>query len=271
MASPQTKTNAIMERIQSLPAETGPNDFLVRSIQIDIQKVRQVDPAGSYMLDGMLNTALKRRDYAIAAHENSVRLAPSRDDVLWNYYASLGMLACYREAQAIAQRMVASGYISDTHIESALWSSLLVLDDAAFYACLKEYGYLVQGQDTQRGVDHMIQVADAIQRTKEREPGLSSDMERVWEHVQSTLREHDQTMVNFAAREIDFYGQSTLHLEYPIEASINRIMILNDALLKKISSDESIHHWDSVIATFVHAEIDNEEKARNAGNARTSS
>lgn len=256
---PARKTNEIIERLSALPPDAEPRDFAVRQIQREIDKLKKVDVAAAWMLQGMLCATLNDLEGSRDAHRRSVALGPGRSQLLWNESASLCSFSLLAEAREKVGKMLEAGYIETKYIESALWLCMVTLDVERFFHFLGDYADFVQEPDARDVIEEMKQNADVIGAFLSDFPSVRQDVGRLYAHVQSALEEYRQSVVTFVAKEDNFYGQRVLHIDYFVESQAEVVMGMNDALLDKISEDDDFQHWDSIIASFVHV---SEEKSQ---------
>lgn len=255
------KTNELMDRIVDLPDGGGGNTFEIQRLKSDIGKLLKVEAASSYMLEGILYAKLRDAAASRNAHERSVRLSVSASK-LWNYSASMASLAHYAEARDQVARLLALGYTQSHYVKSLLWLSLVTLDFSGFDQSYQRYAHLADDAGHQGTVGHMKLHADTIADFVAAFPEVRPDLDRLYFHVQSVL-EDEQTSISIHwlnVKEDNFMGQRVLHLDYSIEAEVDSVIRLNEALLNKVSMDDSLEHWDSVIASFVPSQPDDEQQ-----------
>lgn len=256
MPAPALKTSELMQAVLAVDGKTSrEGDFSVRKLRKEVDSVRKYEPATAYMLDGILSARLREYSNSRKAHEASVKLAPSDDTLLWNYSASMTSFARYHEALPLVQRLVDMGYGNLDYLKSLLWLSLVSLDIESLKDSLvkiQRFNHdlvkILEGTDMESSYMTFQQyIADF--------PSVEKDLKRVFAHVQSVLEEQSHVAVRLDIRENEFYKQRVLHLQYLVESDDNsNVLALNDALLQKVSSDESIQCWDTLIPTFVFSE-----------------
>jgi tetratricopeptide (TPR) repeat protein len=252
MATPQLKTSDIMDRIEALPKGLARSDFQVRQIQREIDKLRGVDPASAYMLDGILCTALRDFENAVAAHRNAVQLDPGREAIRYNFFASLSMFGHFKEASEVIAEMLRLGMVDDTNIKCGIWMSTLAVKHDLAKELIRKYSDLIQKQDLREGIKHMEENNSVIQHFLGQSLSLKKDADRLYNHVQSTLEKNTASVIGMDTIVSHFYGQKVLHLNYIVEEGAEKIIALNDELIEEVSSDEEIESWDSLIVAFVN-------------------
>ena len=251
MQAPALKTNEILDSLGALPQGSQAGDFLVRKVQAEIDKLRKVNAADGYMLEGILCAFLRDFDGCREAHNKSMRLEPAQDSILWNYLASLASFAKYSEACYIASMLLSKGYSESRHVKSALWLSLVTLDLDAFNQWCRDFSHKLDDPLLQEVLDEMKSTADAVTKYTDAFPSVINDLDRLYGYVESILDQRGDLLVGVKAKESNFYGQRVLHIDYMIDAESKTIIDMNSSLLERASVDDDFDNWDSLIASFV--------------------
>ncbi|MDT8895621.1 hypothetical protein RSO41_13265 [Halomonas sp. I1] len=251
MATPQLDTQNVTDRIFSLPEGEGWGSFRVRSIQKEIDSIQKEDAAIGFMLTGILSAKLRDYRSVVSFFSKAERIAPTDDAMLWNYAAALNLLAQYDEAGKIFERLLDTGNVNAINIKAALWANGSALNLEAFERIYNKYAQAVTDEVIMSIIEDLRASSSMVKGFMSQDSTLQADAQKMVQHLQSTLFDHKATLSSATPKIDNFYGQSVLHLYYGVNASVETVITLNDDLLERVSDDEAITHWDSIIPSFV--------------------
>ena len=123
-ASPATKSKEVFEALEAMESETHLNDFAVRKLEREAERLVKADAASGYTALGVLAALRGDADAAHDYHEKTLKLSGESADALHNYATSLGKLGEYAKALEVSRRAYARNPAEPAMLHRAIAASI---------------------------------------------------------------------------------------------------------------------------------------------------
>lgn len=254
MPVPNSKGEDITKRIEELSKRSEISPFEVKSLQRDIEKLMAVDAAEAYMLAGMLAAMTGNRADAQALHEKSLKLKCGVVE-LFNYGVSMKKVNNLTLAKELFSRADAFSP-GDIQIASHRFQTMnFLLDYEGFEDVMGNLQKIHPDFNAQEIPE--VQVAQGI-IDKLSGMGVSlGEYRRFGQHAEQALLEFDLSATHIVQRVSSFDGVPHIYAEYHVEVNSADVLVgVNETLMDRILSDESLESWDKVVINVVRRDQD---------------
>lgn len=270
MPAPQTKSNEIIQRAESLKKGLGTGEFVFRQIQREVEKVKEVNPAEGYMLEGIIFSKALDYERSSTAHKLSIQLDPSEANI-WNYAASMSSMGFFREVSSIYDMLLDAGFSNARQVTSALHIALILSDSEKFFNIYNRFvlpeidGDVFSEENIGVDIEIFRSHAELISKFLSEENVGQEELSKISDHVLELLESRFDGSASVTAKTANFYGSKLLHLIYFVERDVSQVHEMNMELMDRIAGDTDIDGWDKIVPAFeVDTEVEQPEEEHGA-------
>jgi tetratricopeptide (TPR) repeat protein len=248
MAVTRSIAKDIGMRITSLPDNLESDSFQYRAILRDINKLKSVYISDYYMLMGILDAKLLRKDSAVANFNRAIANEPSQSIIHFNFGLVLKHLGCLTSAIGSFKKAIQLSYDPDAVVMILDICLLLGLFDVFEETC-KLYIKAKPGDE------------QLITEDCERLSMLNANLAAVgisqsqytffMASVEEVLKSNDVRYRQFYPR-INYFGESSyLYMEVLVDEPAGKIAAMNSEFIDEVvSQDHDI--YDKLVVNFCH-------------------
>ncbi|WP_346829403.1 tetratricopeptide repeat protein [Pseudomonas abietaniphila] len=249
MSVPKTKSSEITEKINLLSQQAEVSPFEVKSLQRDIDRLKQSDASESYMLGGMLRSILNDYPGSKELHEKSLKLSYSLVEIV-NYAVSMKRLGRSLEALPLYCKAAEMDPANPDHVSNVLQLMTFIGDFEKYDAVLGRF----QRANPDFDITELtyVNTIESIRTHLDVVGVPESQFKIAGALVEKALTEFGFNSRHMLERLSNFDGVSHVYVELAVDAkSASELVQVNDRVVQLILECDELTCWDRLVYNVV--------------------
>jgi tetratricopeptide (TPR) repeat protein len=249
MTLPKTKTSAITAKINLLLKKASVSPFEVKSLQREIDTLKQIDAGEAYMLGGMLYSLVGDYEQSKLLHEKALKLSSTIVDYV-NYAVSMKRLGRVTEALALYLKVTDINPADKHYVDNVLQLMTFSGDFEKFDYVLSRF----KKSNPSFNFDEMsnVSIIESIREHLAKVGVPESEFKFAGSLVESVLIEYGYTAKQLFEKIGTFDTEQHVYVEMGIEAkSASDLVAINNKVAELIITSDQISCWDRLIYNIV--------------------
>ncbi|SEU10351.1 tetratricopeptide repeat protein [Pseudomonas graminis] len=249
MSVAETKSSEITGKINLLSMQAEVSPFEVKSLQREIDRLKQHDASQAYMLNGMLSSILKDYEGSKTFHEKSLKLSYSLVEIV-NYAVSMKRLGRSYESLALYFKASEMDPANPDHFDNILQLMTFIGNFEKYDACLARF----RKANPEFDITELTYVStiESIRKHLEAAGVPESEFKIAGALVEQTLGEFGFNSRHMLERLSNFDGVKHIYIELAVDAKTTAELVqVNDRVVEAILGCEDLTCWDRLIYNIV--------------------
>lgn len=249
MTLPKTKTSAITTKINLLLKKASISPFEVKSLQREIDTLKQVDAGEAYMLGGMLYSLVGDYEQSKLLHEKALKLSYTVVDYV-NYAVSMKRLGRVTEALALYLKVTDINPADKHYVDNVFQLMTFSGDFEKFDYVLSRFKRANPGFDFDELPN--VPIIESIKEHLEKVGIPEAEFKIAGAMVESVLIEYGYTAKQMFEKIGTFDTEQHVYIEMGIEAkSASDLVAINNKITELMITSDQISCWDRLIYNIV--------------------